>query len=374
MAGSQMFEKADVSCMCPTAGGRKMMMMMTMTFQLLLLLLTVAPLARGVPGFQVRLVGGRSKFEGRVEVLYNGEWGTVCDDEVNINLPNVVCRELGFSRGLTWAHSAKFGEGRGPIWLDNVLCSGTESSLSDCRSNGWGVSDCTHAEDLGVICSPDQPNQGHVLRYQEPPSTQISNVVSNAPPAAPPPAPPPVSSTHHRGHEIALNRGGRGPSSPQLNAHRIQLRRYGHESAVTGLPRGHQIPDFLRSRTSHRRTQEVTPRQTTRHPERTPPAPEPVYSPEPVYPRAEHSNRMDLDFTDMDEQLTGSVQLDEVRLRPVLTTTRSAAMVTEGVVEVRHAGKWRQVCSLGWDLSSSRVVCGMLGFPSAEQHDTRVYR
>ncbi|XP_073681702.1 lysyl oxidase homolog 4 [Garra rufa] len=343
-------------------------MTMTMVFQPLLLLLAVAPLARGIPGFQVRLVGGGSKFEGRLEVLYNGAWGTVCDDEVNINLANVVCRQLGFSRGLTWAHSAKFGEGRGPIWLDNVLCSGSESSLSDCGSNGWGVSDCTHAEDLGVICSPDRPNQGHVPRYQEPPVSHTSNVVSNAPPAVPPPA----GSTHHRGHEIALNRG-RGPSSPQINGHRIQLRRY--ESAVTarahdnGLPRGHQIPDFLRGRTSYRRTQEVTPRQTTRHPERPPPAPEPVYSPEP-----EHSNRLDLDFTDTEEQPSGSVRLDEVRLRPVLAATRSAAMVTEGVVEVKHAGKWRQVCSLGWDLSSSRVVCGMLGFPSAEQHDTRVYR
>uniref|UniRef100_A0A671K3T9 protein-lysine 6-oxidase n=1 Tax=Sinocyclocheilus anshuiensis TaxID=1608454 RepID=A0A671K3T9_9TELE len=287
----------------------------------------------------LRLEGGRNRFEGRLEVLYNGAWGTVCDDEVNINLANVVCRELGFSRGLTWAHSAKFGEGRGPVWLDNVWCSGSESSLSECRSNGWGVSDCTHAEDLGVVCSPDPPNQGHVPRYQEPPSPQISNLVSNAP---------------QRGHEIGLHRGSRGPSSPQLTGHRIQLRRNGFESAVT--PRGHQIPDFLRSRASYRRAQEVTPAQTTRNPERPAPAPEPVYSPEPV----EHSNRMDLD--------------EQVRLRAVLSAARSAAMVTEGVLEVRHAGKWRQVCSVGWDLSSSRVVCGMLGFPSAEQLDTRVYR
>ncbi|XP_043107325.1 LOW QUALITY PROTEIN: lysyl oxidase homolog 4 [Puntigrus tetrazona] len=326
----------------------KVMMMMA-------LVLLAAPLVGAVPGFQLRLVGGRNRFEGRLEVLYNGAWGTVCDDEVNINLANVVCRELGFSRGLTWAHSAKFGKGQGPIWLDNVWCSGSESSLAECRSNGWGVSDCNHAEDLGVICSPDPPSQGHVPRYQEPSSPQSSSLVSSAP---------------QRGHEIALHRG-RGPSSPQLNAHRIQLRRNGLESGVTGLPQGHRIPDFPRSRASYRRSP-VTPAQTSRVPERPEPAPEPVYSREPVQPGLEHGNRMDLDFTD--EQPSGPVQLDEVRLQPVLSAARSAAMVTEGVLEVRHAGKWRQVCSLGWDLSSSRVACGMLGFPSAEQPDTRLYR
>jgi len=44
----------------------------------------------------VRLVDGRNKFEGRVEVCYNGQWGGVCDDEWDQEEAMVVCQQLNY--------------------------------------------------------------------------------------------------------------------------------------------------------------------------------------------------------------------------------------------------------------------------------------
>lgn len=66
------------------------------------------------PAIQLRLAGEKRKhYEGRVEVFYNGEWGTVCDDDFSMSAAQVVCRELGFIDAESWSPSAKYGKGEG---------------------------------------------------------------------------------------------------------------------------------------------------------------------------------------------------------------------------------------------------------------------
>ena len=102
---------------------------------------------------ELRLVGGSLNGEGRVEIFHNGIWGTVCDDYWDMNDARVVCRQLGFPDAVSAPGSAHFGAGSGPIWLDNVGCSGSESSIVNCPRSGWGAHNCNHNKDASVICS-----------------------------------------------------------------------------------------------------------------------------------------------------------------------------------------------------------------------------
>lgn len=100
----------------------------------------------------MRLIGGGSQCSGRVEVLYKGQWGTVCDDEWQLPNADVVCKQLGCGHAVSAPNSAHFGRGTGPIWLDNVECTGQESALTHCPHNNFGDNNCGHGEDASVIC------------------------------------------------------------------------------------------------------------------------------------------------------------------------------------------------------------------------------
>ena len=106
----------------------------------------------GVQNGDIRLVNGGLKTEGRVEIYYSGVWGTVCDDQFSNEEAEVICRELGFKSYVRAKHRAHFGEGEGPIWMDGLKCKRSGKKLSECVFNGWGINDCEHKEDAGVVC------------------------------------------------------------------------------------------------------------------------------------------------------------------------------------------------------------------------------
>ena len=101
----------------------------------------------------IRLVDGGGPCAGRVEILDQGSWGTICDDGWDLEDARVVCRQLGCGEALNATVSSYFGAGSGPIWLDEVNCRGEESQVWRCLSWGWRQHNCIHEEDAGVICS-----------------------------------------------------------------------------------------------------------------------------------------------------------------------------------------------------------------------------
>lgn len=102
----------------------------------------------------VRLVGGSTQYEGRVEVCLDGEWGTICDNFWSAFDAAVVCTQL--THGPTDAQALKgafFGPGNGSIHLDRFFCSGDEQRITDCLHFPAIPGSCSHEQDVGVVCS-----------------------------------------------------------------------------------------------------------------------------------------------------------------------------------------------------------------------------
>ena len=132
--------------------------MFLLTCSFTLLLSATCPTSAQQNG-DLRLVGGKTVNEGRVEVYYDRQWGTICDDGWHFRDADVACKALGYERASQIYTRAHFGEGTGPIWIDELVCSSSAASILECSHRGWGVHNCRHREDAGVRCKRIEPTK-----------------------------------------------------------------------------------------------------------------------------------------------------------------------------------------------------------------------
>ena len=99
------------------------------------------------------MIGDRvSEGEGRVELFWYGEWGTVCSNSFDDGEARVICLQLGYVHGFSNVNISVYGEGSGPIMLDDTRCRGSEGGLLTCGSRNILEHNCVHAQDAGVRC------------------------------------------------------------------------------------------------------------------------------------------------------------------------------------------------------------------------------
>lgn len=99
-------------------------------------------------------------------MYHQGQWGTICGDYWRLKEATVVCRMLNFSAAVKvvpncYRYYGYVGYSY-VIWMDDVKCRGDEQTIAACRHRGWNVHDCSHYNDVGIVCRNDSipPTQG----------------------------------------------------------------------------------------------------------------------------------------------------------------------------------------------------------------------
>uniref|UniRef100_A0A8C4TQV4 CD163 molecule n=1 Tax=Falco tinnunculus TaxID=100819 RepID=A0A8C4TQV4_FALTI len=100
----------------------------------------------------LRLVNGND-CAGRLEVFYNGTWGSICSNYMSQVTARTVCKHLNCGDDGEIASDFQYGRGSGPTWLDHVECTEQHSSLWQCQSDPWDPQSCDNrAEETHISC------------------------------------------------------------------------------------------------------------------------------------------------------------------------------------------------------------------------------
>uniref|UniRef100_A0A452RYR9 SRCR domain-containing protein n=1 Tax=Ursus americanus TaxID=9643 RepID=A0A452RYR9_URSAM len=279
------------------------------------------------PAPRLRLADGPHGCAGRLEVWHSGLWGTVCDDAWDLRDAAVACRELGCGGALAAPGGAFFGEGAGPILLDDLRCRGNETALRFCPARPWGQHDCHHREDAGAVCDGEEDTRARL-------GCGCARASSGGTGSGGLCAVPHCASAVLRWRVWGAARHHRGGD---------------HLFPAPGMPLGYVPPTAPAPAVDSNRS---LPREVASRP----PAPTGSQapgtagiSPPPASPTVPQEPGPE----------AGSPQL-----RLVAGPSRCA-----GRLEVWHNGRWGTVCDDSWDLRDSAVVCRELGCGRARQQD-----
>ena len=120
---------------------------------------SAAPIHAATADGDLRIIGGASHNEGRLEVYHDDEWGTICDDFFWRKDAKVACKQLGYSGAEAVLTDVAVAADR-RFWLDDVNCDGSEAKLTECFYNSgdrtpapWGYGNCIPSEQVGVRCT-----------------------------------------------------------------------------------------------------------------------------------------------------------------------------------------------------------------------------
>ncbi|KAB1273446.1 Soluble scavenger receptor cysteine-rich domain-containing protein SSC5D [Camelus dromedarius] len=353
--------------------------------------LATLPATHAIGSPRLRLVAGPSRCSGRLEVWHAGRWGTVCDDSWDLRDTAVVCRELGCGGPRQPDPAAgRFGWGAGPIWLDDVRCTGTEASLANCPAAPWGKHNCAHNEDVGITCTgtpgldsiSDPFSWSWIPGLGRDPDAWLPGELATKPPARLTPsvlekttkAPGKMpKSTKKWVTKTAKRPATQPPVMPTTKHSRVQGTRSPLEltlrttTARTMEASRRPTSEFttrLTTETSHTLTSHTPVTRTPRAPRErtfktvatpTTQGPQEMTSEATVEPSARIPEGSPESSKDPAPSPTGgSVGLFRVRLAD--GPNRCA-----GRLEVWHAGRWGTVCDDNWDLRDGTVACWELG-------------
>ena len=100
-----------------------------------------------------RLVEGPSVEQGLVQMYYNRTWGWVCAEQWDKQDADVVCKELGYTGSSTIYNGSTGGQGNDTLFMNNIHCTGNESSLVSCARGGWTHLGCRFGQIAGAVCT-----------------------------------------------------------------------------------------------------------------------------------------------------------------------------------------------------------------------------